>query len=170
MTNPRSAPKFRLLLGTLALALLVIPFAQAADYTSNITGVELLFGHYKGTFSGTASGAQVGAWRATIHHTLLAPSATIDGGTISFATRFSGSTTVVKGNFSSGTITFISGAGCTTQRYRVDGYLSGLRAGTATGGTGRFTGTLTHYRKSVLGHCLLLSATVRGTLTLHLPS
>jgi hypothetical protein len=70
---------------------------------------------------------------------------------------------VVSGQFSGGTITVLSsGTHCTNQVYAVDGSLRNV----SVTGTGHFSATLTHHRRSVLGRCWLYAATVGGTVTL----
>jgi hypothetical protein len=65
-----------------------------------------------------------------------------------------------------GTITTIDpGAGCTNQRYRVTGTLENVATTTSSGGSGNFAVTLTHYRYSLFGHCVIYKARVAGTVS-----
>jgi hypothetical protein len=51
------------------------------------------------------------------------------------------------------------GPRCTSQRYRVETVSS----------IGTFVGTLTHHRRSLLGRCLITSASVEGSGSLEVP-
>jgi hypothetical protein len=65
-----------------------------------------------------------------------------------------------------GRITTIDpGAGCTNQRYRVTGTLENVATTTTSGGSGNFAVTLTHYRYSLFGHCVIYKARVAGTVS-----
>ena len=62
-----------------------------------------------------------------------------------------------------GTITTLKqGANCTNQRYRVTGTLQDVSTSTSAGGSGAFAVTLTHYRISLFGHCIIYKARVVG--------
>ena len=75
----------------------------------------------------------------------------------------------VEGDFAyqGGTITTIDpGAGCTNQKYLVTGTLENVSTSTTSGGSGSFSVTLTHYRYSFFGICVIYKARVAGTVTL----
>jgi hypothetical protein len=65
-----------------------------------------------------------------------------------------------------GTITTLNpGAGCTNQRFLVTGTLQNVSTRSTSGGSGSFRATLTHYRYSLLGHCVIYAARVAGTVS-----
>jgi len=65
-----------------------------------------------------------------------------------------------------GTITTLNaGANCTNQQYRVSDGLENVRTSTTSGGSGSFVVTLTHYRYSLFGHCVIYKARVSGALS-----
>jgi len=153
-----------------ALALAAPATAVAAQtYTDTVTGYEYAFTSTDGRFAGTAAGALPGAWEADIRHTQLclscSPTATITGGSFSLATSHS----LIVGHFTGGSVQVLNpGAGCTNQTFAVRGNLGGVGRWTAGTGSGTFAVTLTHYRRSILGHCTTYGAKVAGTLTLTL--
>jgi peptidoglycan/LPS O-acetylase OafA/YrhL len=153
-----------------ALALAAPATAVAAQtYTDTLTGYEYAFTSTDGRFAGTAAGALPGGWEADIRHTQLclscSPTATITGGSFSLATAYS----LIVGHFTRGTVQVLNpGAGCTKQTFAVDGRLGGVGRWTAGTGSGTFAVTLTHYRRSILGHCTTYGAKVVGTLSLTL--
>ena len=105
-----------------------------------------------GTFVGVATGGLPATWRVQIAHQPLAtgPTVAITGGTFSLLTARGHK---VGGPVSSGSVTVTNrGAHCTDQTYQV----------TLAFGSGSFAGTLTHHRHSILGRCILYSATIRG--------
>lgn len=158
----------KLALCTLLIALIAVPAAGArTSYTSSVAGIELKFNSVEGTFAGDAFGGLSGTWKATIHHTPLAPSGVIDGGTFTFATLLNRRATIVRGQFTGGRVAFVRQLpGCGHQYFTVDGTLGSVRTVTVAGGTGRFRGTLIHYRKRLLGRCVIYSATFKGSLAL----
>ena len=80
----------------------------------------------------------------------------------------SGAFDFVRGTFAyhGGTITTLNaGAKCTNQQYRVSDGLESVRTSTTSGGSGSFVVTLTHYRYSLFGHCVIYKARVSGALS-----
>jgi hypothetical protein len=66
-----------------------------------------------------------------------------------------------------GTITTLDpGSGCTNQRYLVTGTLQNVATTTSSGGSGSVEVTLTHYRYSLFGTCIIYKARVSGTVNL----
>jgi hypothetical protein len=110
----------------------------------------------RGTFVGAAHGGLVGAWRIRIEHEPLrtGPTVAITGGAFSMLLdngRRLGSAVV------GGSVTVARpGARCRNQVYRVDVQLA----------AGTFRGTLTHRRRSILGHCVIYAATISGHASL----
>jgi hypothetical protein len=45
--------------------------------------------------------------------------------------------------------------------------MNNVSAGSQHGGTGRFSATLTHHRRSFWGRCITYAATVQGTVVLN---
>lgn len=109
-----------------------------------------------GTFLGVATGPLPGQWRVQIAHQPLAAGSrvAITGGTFALHT-LSGRT--VRGAVTGGAVTVVArGLGCTNQVYAVDATLS----------VGHFSGTLTHHRRSILGRCIIYSATISGSASI----
>ncbi len=148
-----------LLAAGVALVSLVAAAASPATstYADRVVGAEFPpITSTLGTFLGVARGGLPGEWRVQIAHQPLSGGATvaITGG--AFAMRTSGGRRLAA-PVTGGTVTVLDrGAGCTDQRYAVDATLS----------LGRFQGTLTHHRRSVLGRCLVYAATISGRATL----
>ncbi len=68
--------------------------------------------------------------------------------------------------FHGGTISTLQpGTSCTNQRYLVTGALQDVLTSTTSGGAGSFSVTLTHYRYSLFGHCVIYKARVVGTVS-----
>lgn len=159
-------PSLVLVAALATLALAGPATAAAQTYTDTLTGYEYYFTSTDGRFAGTAAGALPGAWDADIRHTQLclscSPTATITGGSFFLATAYS----LIVGRFTGGTVQVTNlGVGCTNQTFAVRGTLGGVgRSATGTG-SGSFAVTLTHYRRSILGHCTTYGAKVAGTLT-----
>jgi hypothetical protein len=152
-----------------AAALFISPAAAIATTTSSdsISGLEYTATSTQGRFVGIASGALPGAWSVTVDHTRLGTSAGITGGDFHLATRLHGTLTAVTGDFTAGTVRQLSGfTGCINQRYAVHGVLGEVGSGAARRGTGTLNVTLTHYRTKIFGHCVIYSASVRGSLSL----
>jgi hypothetical protein len=163
----------RLWFAALPIALIVamaFPISAAAATISEsyaITGFEYFATSTQGRFAGTARGSSGdrAAWNAVVNHTPLTTTATITGGYADLATS---NRVRLHGLFSGGTVSQTSGfEGCTNQTYDVDGTLREVtRSDSTRKGTGSFSATLTHYRTSVFGRCVVYSASVEGTITL----
>jgi hypothetical protein len=167
--------RFRLVLAALVATsgLLVVGGAAAAPVSTSfsVVGYEYAFTSTLGCFAGTASGnaGDRGAWTVCVQHDPLASTPTyIDGGSLAMTTlSANGAPDLVTGSFvyHGGTITAIaSGANCTNQQYLVSGALHDIATTTTGGGSGTFRVTLTHYRTSVFGHCVIYKARVSGTV------
>jgi hypothetical protein len=126
-------------------------------YSVRLDGVEVFpITSTLGTFVGVARGELPATWRVQIAHAPLAtaPTVPITGGKFSIYTltgrKLSGSVT-------GGSVAVTDrGSGCGNQTYGV----------TVTFSIGSFDGTLTHHRRSLLGRCLIYSASIRGRATL----
>jgi hypothetical protein len=152
-----------------AAALFISPASARAapSFADSISGYEYAATSAQGRFVGLASGALPGAWSGIVDHTPLGTSATITGGEFHLATRLDGRLTAIAGAFTAGTVTELTGfTGCANRRYAVTGVLGDLGPGSAGRGTGTFRATLTHYRTTILGHCVTYSARVSGSLSL----
>ena len=154
-----------------ASLVVLVPAAAAAEpktYTFNVSGTEVWATSTTGRFVGTASGSALGTWYAEVVHVPLgggdgAQVAIQSGGSFGMALAQAEPAYVVSGQFSGGTITTInSGTHCKNQVYTVNGDLRNV----SVTGTGHFSATLTHHRRSVLGRCWLYAATVSGAVTL----
>ena len=153
-----------------SLLVLVPATAGAATQTSrfSISGTEVSATSTTGRFVGAASGSALGTWYAEVVHVPLSGGdgtsvALQSGGSFGMALAQAEPAYVVSGQFSRGTITTISsGKNCKNQVYFVNGDLKNV----SVTGTGHFSATLTHHRRSVLGRCWLYAATVSGTVTL----
>jgi hypothetical protein len=162
--------------GILAAAL-VLPAgvtAAPASTTFAISGYEYAFTQTVGSFAGTGTGNAGDSivWNATVEHDPLGtmPTTYVNGGYFQIVSRSPAwIPDVVLGSviYHSGTITTLdSGPGCTDQRYLVTGALNDVTTTTTTGGTGTFRVTLTHYRVSFFGRCLIYNARVTGTVSI----
>jgi hypothetical protein len=166
----------RLSLATLvAAAAVVVPSAAAApaSTTFTIVGYEYAFTSTAGSFAGSGRGnaGDTAAWNAYVKHDPLGSNPTyVNGGSFALATRSpSAALDFVTGSFAyhGGTITTLdAGASCTNQRYLVTDALQNVGTSTTSGGSGRFAVTLTHYRYSLFGHCVIYKARVYGTVSL----
>lgn len=144
------------LLGVLAALALTTTSAATSTYSVRLDGVEVLpITPTLGTFVGVARGELPATWRVQIAHEPLAmaPTVPITGGKFSIyaltGRRLSGAVT-------GGSVAITDrGSGCRNQTYGV----------TVTFSVGSFDGTLTHHRRSVLGRCLIYSASIRGRAT-----
>jgi hypothetical protein len=147
--------------------------AAPASTSFAIVGYEYAFTQTVGSFAGTGSGNPAGesaAWNARVVHDPLGSTPTyVNGGSFAMTTASSGGHfDFASGDFAyqGGRITVIDpGTGCTNQRYRVTGTLENVETSTTSGGTGRFAATLTHFRFSLLGHCVIYAARVSGTVS-----
>jgi hypothetical protein len=163
------------LVTVLALAALVAArgaTAAPASTTFAIVGYEYAFTSTVGSFAGTGHGnaGDAAAWNARVEHDPLGSTPTyVNGGSFAITTRSPGGhLDFAAGDFAyhGGTITTINpGAGCTNQRYRVTGTLENVATTTTSGGSGGFAVTLTHYRVSLFGHCLIYKARVAGMVS-----
>jgi hypothetical protein len=104
-----------------------------------------------------------------VHDPLGSTPTYVNGGSFAMTTAGSGGhLDFATGDFAyhGGRITVIdSGTGCTNKRYRVTGTLEDVQTSTTSGGTGAFAATLTHFRASLLGHCVIYAARVSGTVS-----
>ena len=146
--------------------------AAPASTSFAIVGYEYAFTSTVGSFAGTGSGnaGDSAAWNARVEHDPLGSTPTyVNGGSFAITTRGSGGhLDFATGDFvhHGGTITTLDpGAGCTNQRFRVTGTLENVESSTSSGGSGSFTATLTHFRTSLLGRCVIYAARVNGTVT-----
>ena len=169
----RLQPARRLWLAALPVALIVamaFPISATAATVSDsyaIRGFEYFATSTQGRFAGKASGSSgdSAAWNAVVNHTPLTTTSTITGGAADLATS---NGVLVRGQFSGGSVTQTGGfSGCTNQTYDVVGTLEPVtRSDSNRTGTGSFSATLTHYRTSIFGRCVVYSASVRGVITL----
>jgi hypothetical protein len=135
--------------------------------TDTVKGTEIAYTSTQGTFTGYATGDLPGSWTAVIDHTVLSPDATITGGSFTLVTVIHWIPRTVKGTFAAGgSVTrFYREPGCGIQKYAVTDDLVNVGVGGGSG-SGHVTATLTHYRHSVLGHCVAYAATIAGTVAL----
>ena len=156
-----------------ALALPGSGVAAPASTSFTITGYEYAFTQTAGSFAGPGVGnmGDMIGWNALVEHDPLGSSPTyVNGGFFEIVSHSpDGSFDAVLGSivYHSGTITTLdTGAGCTNQQYLVTGGLNDVTTTTTTSGTGTFKVTLTHYRVSVFGRCLIYKARVNGTVSI----
>src|SRR5919204_904944 len=152
-------------------AVVVILFASATaaaaqSYSDTISGHEYYFTSTDGRFAGTAFGTLPGSWNADVRHTPLclscSPTATITGGSFALATTHNGSLAVASGTFVGGTVQVMNvGSNCTEQTFAVRGILGSVGWWFGGSGTGTFSVTLTHYRRSLFGSCVTYGASVK---------
>jgi hypothetical protein len=170
----RTALRSLLVIATSLAALVATPGASARPASTSfaIVGYEYAFTQTVGSFAGTGHGnaGDSAAWNIRVVHDPLGSNPTyVNGGSFAIATHGSnGHLDYATGAFvhHRGMITVIDpGAGCTNQRFRVTGTLQNVRTNTTTGGSGRFVATLTHFRVSLLGHCVIYAARVSGTVS-----
>jgi hypothetical protein len=168
---------FRSSLATLlAIAALALPAGASAAPASTsftIVGYEYAFTPTIGFFAGTGTGntGDIGAWNTYVEHDRLGSTPTyVNGGSFQMATRSpNGRFDAITGAFAyhGGTITTLSaGANCTNQQYLVTGRLQHVATTTTREGSGSFNVTLTHYRVSLFGRCVIYKARVVGDVTL----
>lgn len=151
----------------------IAPAATTAAAASHDTvrGYEYFATSTEGRFAGTASGRLPGTWNVDVQHTALCLScpgtATITGGRFSLVTVANHLPDLFRGSFSGGTVQVMDpGAGCTNQKFAVDGILGNVHGWFTGTGSGTFTATLTHFRHSIFGRCVTYAASIRGTLAL----
>jgi hypothetical protein len=150
----------------LAMAFPVSAAAATVSESYAIRGFEYFATSTQGRFAGKASGSSgdSAAWNAVVDHTPLTTTTTITGGYADLATS---NGVLLHGQFSGGSATQTGGfTGCTNQTYDVVGTLEPVtRSDSNQTGTGSFNATLTHYRTSVFGRCIVYSASVAGVIT-----
>jgi hypothetical protein len=146
--------------------------AAPASTSFAIVGYEYAFTSTVGSFGGSGHGNanESAAWNARVEHDPLGSTPTyVNGGSFAITTlSSSGHADFATGDFvyHGGRITTLDpGAGCTNQRYRVTGALENVATTTTSGGSGSFAATLTHFRYSLLGHCVIYAARVSGTVS-----
>jgi hypothetical protein len=142
--------------------------SASTTHTDTVNGSEVAYTSTQGTFTGYATGDLPGSWAAVIHHTVLSPDASITGGSFTLATVIHWIPRTVDGTFAAGgTVTrFYREPGCGIQRYAVEDDLVNVGVAGGGSGSGHVSATLTHYRHSVLGHCVAYAATIAGTVRL----
>jgi hypothetical protein len=162
------------IVAVVAAAALATPAAAPAAPASTsfaIVGYEYAFTSTVGTFAGVGTGnaGDRAAWNTSVEHDPLGSSPTyVNGGSFEMTTAGPSGVDFVTGTFAyhGGTVTTIDpGTGCTNQRFRVTGTLEDVTTTTTSGGSGSFVATLTHYRYSLFGHCVIYAARVAGTVT-----
>jgi hypothetical protein len=157
-----------------AAATLALPATAtaAATYTDSIAGLQVGVTATSSTFAGKATGDLPGVWRAVVQRTPLTPHGTITGGTFALWTLVAGVPTRVSGLFAPGgsIVRTDPGAGCTNQRYAVNGVLTNVAVGSATGGSGVFGVQLTHHRAFIpfIG-CVTYAGSVAGGFSVTVP-
>jgi hypothetical protein len=166
--------RFALVIVVAMVALVGARASMAAPGSTSfaIVGYEYAFTSTVGSFAGAGHGnaGESSAWNTRVEHDRLGSTPTyVNGGSFEMTTRSaSGHLDFVTGTFAyhGGTITNLDpGAGCTNQRYLVTGTLEGVATTTTSGGSGSFAATLTHYRYSLFGHCVIYKARVAGTVS-----
>ncbi|GEM_PF-2217363 len=170
--------RFRLVLAgvasTIAISLTPLTAVAAPTYQDSVTGVEVYATSTEGRFTGQASGDLPGLWYADVIHTPLSGSpatATIDGGVFDLNTDLHNQSTQITGQFTGGSVVQTGGSStdCMNQAYAVNGTLSNVGVyGRPDHGTGTFAATLTHYRISLDGYCVVYAASIAGYVTLQL--
>jgi hypothetical protein len=153
------------------VAATVVPQVGAATRVSSryaVSGIETaLPTNNTSTFGGSALGSRgdVAFWKANVVHQSLAhcpfgsgTSCAITGGTFALTSAKGGT---LAGSFVSGRVTPVSQATpCGKQVFGVTGSVA-AKQGPAT-----FAATLTHYRKSLFGKCVIYFATIKGSVQL----
>jgi hypothetical protein len=141
--------------------------AATVSTTYAIQGYEYYATSTQGRFAGTATGSSgdTATWNAVVNHSPLTTSATITGGSADLVTS---NAVRLHGTFASGSVTLVDESpGCGTQTYAVLGSLKKVtRSDSHRRGSGTFDATLTHYRITFLGSCVVYSASVTGAITL----
>jgi hypothetical protein len=152
---PKLLASLAALLAAAGLSASAASARAATAYFDSFAGIEVPpITSTLGTFTGVASGQLPGGWYAQIRHVELSPTGDpvdITGGTFTFKP-------ILRSAFSEavtgGTVTPVNlGAGCTNQTFAIQAQL-------ADGGS--FDGTLTHYRVSLFGTCIVYSASIVG--------
>jgi hypothetical protein len=169
--------RFRLVLAVVAttIAISLTPLTAVAAttkiYHDSVGGVEVYATSTEGRFTGQASGKLPGVWYADVIHEALGSTASpkIRGGAFDLSTSLDNQPTLVTGQFTAGTVKQTGGfRDCTNQTYAVDGTLSNVGVyGRPDSGNGMFMATLTHYRVSIHGYCLIYAASIAGWVNLN---
>jgi hypothetical protein len=180
------------LLSTLMLAVIGATSAEAASHLTGVSGFEFYATSTEGRFAGTASGDLSGAWSIVVKHSSLDPCyrlplgstcASIEdpanpngpGGSFSLA-ETSPARQLVTGNFDNpaeavgdppNAIALTRTGPCMDEAFSIVDSMNNVSAGSQHGGTGRFSATLTHHRRSFWGRCITYAATVQGTVVLN---
>lgn len=143
------------LLGALLAVAAPAP-ATPAPTTAALTGTEIVpVSSRRGTFVGVSTGSLLSGWRVQVVHEPLAIGSTVavTGGSFTLVTTHGDR---LQGPVTGGSVSVLDrGSGCRNQVYRVRLDLA----------AGRFDGTLTHRRRSLLGRCVLYAATIKGSGT-----
>ncbi len=163
------------LIAAAIVAALVLPATATAAPSSTsfaIVGYEYAFTPTVGYFAGAGAGdlGDTAAWNTRVEHDPLGSTPTyVDGGSFQMVTHGpSGSIDEVTGTFTyhGGMITTMDpGADCTNQQFLVKGALQDVATSTTSAGSGQFAATLTHYRTSLFGHCVIYKARVAGKVS-----
>ena len=141
-------------------AAIALPASASAATTYTIVGTEI--NPSPATFVGSLVN-RVGYWKAVIYHNPLnySGTTTITGGYFSVTSyypyRHVTGTIDYGGTLVAGAVSSSDGFTC-TQSFAV--------SGTLNGGTGSYSGTLTHYGYLYAGRCNAVAASFRGSLTL----
>ncbi len=154
-----------------ATCLTPLTAVAAPTYQDAVMGVEVYATSTEGQFTGQASGDLPGYWYADVVHTPLGGSpatATIDGGIFDLYTDLHNRSTLVTGQFTGGSVVQTGGfSDCADQTYAVTGTLSKVGVyGRPDHGAGMFAATLTHYRASLDGYCVIYAASIVGYVIL----
>src|SRR5512133_2466150 len=157
-------------------AALLLPLDAAAAPASTsftIVGYEYAFTSTVGSFAGTGTGnaGEKAVWDVTVNHDPLGSTPTyINGGRVELATASASGhldyVTATLGYHRGSITTLNSGSNCTNQQFLVTGALEDVTTSTTSDGSGTFAATLTHYRYSLFGHCIIYRAGVRGMVSL----
>jgi hypothetical protein len=153
--------RVRLLAAILAVAGVswLLPAVAAASTTYTLAGVEV--NPSPATFVGALVG-QAGTWQATVLHNPLNYTGTtsITGGSFTITTFVplgQATGTIDGGTIVAGPVSSPGGFAC-TQMFQL--------GGTLNGGTGTYSGVLTHYGFLCGGRCNALAASFRGQATI----
>ena len=154
-------PSFRLLAALVTIVgLLAVPAIASASSTYTLTGIEV--NPSPATFVGSLVG-QLGTWQAVVLHNSLSytGTTTITGGSFTITTFLpAGQATGVidnGGTIVAGPVSAPNGFSC-SQTFAL--------SGTLNGGTGSYTGVLTHYGILFGGRCNALAASFHGQTTI----
>jgi hypothetical protein len=154
-----------------AAGLASFPAAAAAAPTSTafaVIGAETAFSSTSATFVGKATGnlGDRGAWTTSITRTPFTSTgqSTITGGSFAMTTLGPAwAIDFVTGAVTGGSVQKLPGStGCTNETFGVTVEIAGVATSTTTGGTGQFSGVLTHYRALIFGTCRTYFASIAG--------